>query len=157
MLVIGRLRALAGLFIAAGLLLAACSADSVEAPSPQPSTTGSRDAGQPMQPKSCAGNVSVVASTGQVETITRGRSPEFTVRVGDTLRVEATGRCGERVRLEPGPGLDPASGGSRATTALKAGTTRLWLHHAMCDELPNVTGCRGGIAPDGEATIVVRP
>jgi hypothetical protein len=79
------------------------------------------------------------------------------VRVGDTLQIRATGSCGDRVRFETGPGLVPAGASARSTTAVKTGTTWLELFHAMCDEHPELKDCRGGIASDGRATVVVRP
>lgn len=145
---------LAGLIALAGLL-SACSPGPSPAPSPQPSASLSRSADHSGEVGSCAGEVTLIASTGQTETITRGRSPQFAVRVGDTLRIEATGRCGDRVRLAPGSGLDPMSSGQRSTTAVKAGTSRLGVYHAMCDELPDPEGCMGGIADDGAARIVI--
>lgn len=147
--------ALAGLVIAAGLL-SGCSAATDPSPSQKPSAS-SRDADRSRQAESCAGDVKLVASTGQTETITRERSPEFAVHIGDTLRVEAMGRCGDKVRLAPGSGLDPMSSGQQFTTAIKAGTTRLDLYHAMCDEHPELEECYGGVTTDGTAKIVISP
>lgn len=149
--------ALAGLVITAGLL-SACTAAPAQSPPPPPppSASSSSTADRGGQVGSCAGQVTLIASTGQTETITRERSPEFAVRIGGTLRIDATGRCGDRVRLAPGSGLDPLSSGQHSTTAVKVGNRRLTLYHAMCDEHPEIRGCRGGVTDDGMAKIVVR-
>lgn len=146
--------ALAGLVMTAGLL-SACGALPAGSPSPQsPASASEADSSRPEG--SCAGAVRLIASTGQTETISRERLPVFAVRVGDTLRVEATGRCGGTVRLAPGSGLDPISSGQQLTTAVEVGGTRVDLYHAMCDEHPEIEGCRGGATDDGAARIIVR-
>lgn len=59
--------------------------------------------------------------------------------------------------MAPGSGLDPMSSGQRSTTAIKVGSTRLNLYHAICDEYPELKECRGGVADDGMAQVVVSP
>lgn len=147
--------ALAGLVTTAGML-SACSAAPALPPSPSPPPS-SPNTDPDRSNASCAGELRLIASTGQTETITRERTPKFAVRVGDTLRVEAAGPCGDEVRLAPGSGLDPMSSGQQSTTAITVGSTRLDLYHPMCAELPERDGCRGGVADDGTASIVVRP
>jgi hypothetical protein len=79
------------------------------------------------------------------------------MQLGDEVRVEADGRCGSSVRLQPGRGLERVGAALQEATATRVGTTHVELSHPSCAGVANATpDCRGGISSDGGATVVVR-
>jgi hypothetical protein len=116
---------------------------------------------QPGPNVSCAGPLTVTANQRQTLNLRSGTSPanDFTVGVGGSLTVNASGPCGASVTATPENPLvlQPTLGGLRFT-ASAIGTTRLVLNQPQCAETAYyhpayVQSCRGGV--EMLATVVV--
>jgi hypothetical protein len=139
--------------------LSAPTAGSTAAPA-RPSSPPTA-AHQPGLNVSCAGPLTVNANQRQTLTLRPGTSPanDFTVGVGGSLTVNASGPCGASVTATPENPLvlQHALGGLRFT-ASAIGTSRLVLMQPQCAELgyyhpAEAKGCYGGV--EAVATVIV--
>lgn len=155
-------------------LLAACTPGSTERPRRTTAAHGAVRAAQSQAPvttvesRYCEPPRTFLEVGGQSVFISSSwhQRRRITVRVGDAIRLRATGNCAEtvsaypqntRLRLVEEPG-DPEAG-ARYYQAVRPGVVRLVISMPMCALPSNSTAqrCIGGIRQMGTALVTVRP
>lgn len=107
-------------------------------------------------PGSCAGTVRLVASNGTEVTLTQTSTPTLEVEIGDMVRLTSDGPCSAALILSVRSDAKLSPRGDQVVEAVKTGSTRVDVAHPGCALVPPQRGCIGGIAPDGQAMVVIR-
>ncbi len=114
---------------------------------------------EPRYQSSCAGTVTLVSSAGNSVVIGAHPPPRMTLRVGDVLTIDADGPCAPTVGATPqSEGVlrnDSSDGLPTRFIAVGTGTVIVVVTHPMCAALPPNPECRGGVADDGAAEVIV--
>lgn len=138
---------------------ASLPSSSPAAPASTTTTQPARD--QPAYQPSCAGTVTLVSTTGDRIVIGSQPPPQMTLRVGDVLTIVADGVCASSVGATPqSDGIlrsDSADGHPKRFIAVGTGTVVVVVYHAMCAAMQPDPQCRGGVADDGAAEVIVVP
>ena len=155
-------------------LLAACTPGSVEQPRRTTAAHGAVRAAQSQAPMTtlesnyCEPPRTFLEVGGQSVFISSSwhQPRRVTIRVGDAIRLRATGNCAKtvsaypqntRLRVVEEPGYPEA--GARYYQAVRPGVVRLVISMPMCALPSNSTAqrCNGGIRQMGTALVTVRP
>lgn len=141
-------------------LLVSGSRTSAPAEGPGPTSTGRAQPTSSTQPDPvvpCAGTVRLVTTAGDSVPLTPEGSETLRIRVGETVHLESDGQCGDALTAAPWSARNLRAVDHRSATAVRAGSSRIEVMHAMCAGLsPQSQPCAGGVADDGRATVVVR-